>query len=600
MLALFFRYRLLLTALLWLSALPSAWGIIVFNDVAIDVMAVQNEDSYHGYVEYLFSVQNTSTQETHEVVLTIPAEQSRSGNYEHIRQVKRAVRVGPSSRLTVSLFQPPLPVNGSDVVVAVDGQEKVLPMTVVRHMTASYRGSERMCILASRNLAHELETVAQEEVPATSSYNDRKIIFADSANDVRNWSSNWLGYSRYDGVVVTGNDMALMPFPVQLAIKRYVECGGSLLVLGAWQPDAEWRAGQRDFNGLACYYPGFGICLVSGENRARNPQNAAPQYLSAEQWQAMRQIWHQTFDKLQQIKNTNDANNHFPVVENLRLPVRGLFLLVLLFALLIGPVNISILTAKKKRIWLLWTVPAVSIITCVTVFIYAMVAEGWHGYARTQTLTILDENSRRATTIGWVACYSPLTPRDGLHFSYDTEVTPQVEVYSWNRQGQGRMVDWTNEQQLGSGWVLSRVPSHFTVRKSQAGLDALLRLTVEQTGSRLKVGNSLGVEIDTVWVADRQGNIYFGNNIAPGQQAELKPLGLVAIGTREKLRQAFGEDWLQHLPQFTGKPETVLRPGCYLARVKAPLFIEEGLLKVQKHKADTLVYGIMKGSRNED
>ena len=49
---------------------------------------------------------------------------------------------------------------------------------------------------------------------------------------VANWSPNWLGYSRYDGVVLTAEDLRSMPDEVRFAIGQYVECGGSLLVLG--------------------------------------------------------------------------------------------------------------------------------------------------------------------------------------------------------------------------------------------------------------------------------------------------------------------------------------------------------------------------------
>ena len=40
----------------------------------------------------------------------------------------------------------------------------------------------------------------------------------------------------------------------------------------------------------------------------------------------------------------------------------SLFTFVLIFALVIGPVNIYFLTRTRRRIWLLWTVPACSLI----------------------------------------------------------------------------------------------------------------------------------------------------------------------------------------------------------------------------------------------
>ena len=62
--------------------------------------------------------------------------------------------------------------------------------------------------------------------------------------------------------------------------------------------------------------------------------------------------------------------------------MRGLLLVVLLFAVLIGPANLFILSRKRRQIWLFWTVPLLSLLASVSVFGYAAFAEGWTGFAR--------------------------------------------------------------------------------------------------------------------------------------------------------------------------------------------------------------------------
>src|SRR5205823_12860439 len=94
----------------------------------------------------------------------------------------------------------------------------------------------------------------------------------------------------------------------------------------------------------------------------------------------------------------------------------------------IGPVNISLLSRWKRRIWLLWTVPLLSGFTVLAVFGYMLLSEGWSRHLRIETITVLDESTLRAATVGWTAFYSPVTPGDGLHFSYDTEVTLQGDA----------------------------------------------------------------------------------------------------------------------------------------------------------------------------
>src|SRR5439155_282988 len=102
------------------------------------------------------------------------------------------------------------------------------------------------------------------------------------------------------------------------------------------------------------------------------------------------------------------------------------FALMILFSLGIGPVNLWLLAHYKRKLWLLWTVPLISLCTCVAVFGYMVLAEGWQGHARIESVTILDqtEPEPRANTLGRCGLYSPITPGDGLRFSLATEITP--------------------------------------------------------------------------------------------------------------------------------------------------------------------------------
>jgi hypothetical protein len=201
-----------------------------------------------------------------------------------------------------------------------------------------------------------------------------------------------------------------------------------------------------------------------------------------------------------------------------------MFLLMFLFALAIGPVNLIVLSHKRRHIWLLWTIPIISLMTCCAVFAYATFAEGWKRHVRTEGLTILDERIHRATTIGWTAYYSSLTPGDGLHFGYETELTPQIVLEA----GTPRTVEWTHDQHLSSGWVTARVPAHFMIRKSEIRRE---RVTIRQGGDAgLKVVNGLGTDIRKFWLADRDGTIHTATGIRAGAEAELVP--------REELRLA--------------------------------------------------------------
>ena len=435
--------------------------------------------------------------------------------------------------------------HGQNLGVVIDGrmQDDTVPLSISQHGGYSYRhtsswGSPRgtgsftvfaspVQILMSRNVdATNLHTHADKLLgpSGTTRRGHKSYETIDLGLPVSAWSTSWLGFSRYDGVVVTGNDIRQMPPAVQSALRRYVECGGALLVLGGRElPDSwELRESEKsepltDSVGLVSYNIGFGQCIVSTETGTG--------HLKTEQWREVVGSWVKTAAPWKIGRPIEEANRIFPVgTKDLGIPVRGLFLLMLLFAVAIGPVNLIVLSRKKRRLWMLWTIPVISLLTCVAVFAYATFAEGWNRHGRTEGLTILDERIHRATTIGWTAFYASLTPGDGLHFGYETELTPQghnVERFGMPNTGTVRTIDWTKDQHLQSGWMTARVPAHFMLRKSEVRRE---RVTVRtEANGQLKIVNGLGVNIRQFWLADRNGTIHTALNIRAGAEAELTP-----------------------------------------------------------------------------
>src|SRR5262249_38958353 len=154
-------------------------------------------------------------------------------------------------------------------------------------------------------------------------------------------------------------------------------------------------------------------CLIS-------PDRDSASWTAEDRWSALH--WGQTPFPFRS-RQLSDLNRALPPVDDLSVPVGGLFALLVGFVLVIGPANVYVLAYMRRRIWMLWTVPLVSLLTCVGVFGYMVFSEGLQGHSRACGITILDESERRATTLGRATFYCPMTPSDGLRFSAETEVT---------------------------------------------------------------------------------------------------------------------------------------------------------------------------------
>jgi hypothetical protein len=557
-----------------------------YGDISVKVESVTEAHSSSGYDEYRATIINRSTAKAHRVTVEM-----QGGSYtEVVDAIRRTVEVAPSAAVTISLFKPQGSA-GSGWLVTIDGTRQEEAVTIDASRTSAWisHSENTFYLLVSRNVEKSgLMSDAAVVEGFKNASGENEVAYLAYKSPMNEWSANWLGYSGFDGVVITAEELREAPDGVRSALLRYVECGGSLLTLGAWEIPQQWQARRGVISGssdVSLYFVGFGQVVVIDAARMR-------QVLPAH-WRDIKLGWKGSRPAEKTYYDVAEINRDFPVVERIGIPVRGLFVLMLAFVVVIGPVNLIWLARRRKKIWMLWTVPAIALVTCLAVAGFALFGEGVSATSRVEAFTILDGSSHRATTIGWTAFYAPITPSEGLHFGHDTELIPAIPE-SWKYRGGGygdRRIDFSNDQHLDSGWITARVPAYFRFRKSETRRE---RLTVRQAGKdSISVVNGLGADIQKLWVADRSGKIYAAADIKAGAQATFGFFNLQAIGGAVGLRAIFGDnDWPGKMKLVEQNVASYLMPGCYLAVLEASPFVEEGLKDVKTRKARMLVYGV--------
>ncbi len=597
-------------ALTALISLPAAGRDFRYGDVVIRTLPDLPQSTTHGYHEFPFLVVNESPSDSRRVTLSGPDAIQTGMGVHSLGALEGTVTVGPGSSARLALWQPPLPVFGSGLRVRIDGraQREVIPWSSGHPeywVGATGRSGPRSAHRARRILISQRLTEQDFPPHAAEEY----LVFR-AVMPIAAWSGGWLAYSGYDGVVTTAEELDDVPAEVIEALWRYVETGGSLLVLGdprasnaGWARSRRGRPQAAVFeSGLEVDYAGFGV-VMTAEGAARVLDLTAPQLERLEQaWHRSRKVWDAARDPAA-------AHRQFPVASDVEVPVRGLFLVVLAFTVLVGPVNLVLLTRRGKRMWLLWTVPAASLVACAAVVLYVLAGEGMVRVRRTEGLTLLDERARRATTLGWTAYYATLTPGDGLRFGAETELSPVVSWSYGQRSDAARAVDWIDGQHLDRGWVRARLPSYFMVRKSELRRERLsLRHGAgdgPSGGGQVKHGpsgggpavnleavNGLGVDLEALWVADGEGRIYAGGAFPAGAAGLLEATGDLAVGGAGALRGLYGGDLISRLARLEQDPAGYLRPGTYLAVARASPFLEAGLAGLDRESLKTVIYGI--------
>ena len=403
---------------------------------------------------------------------------------------------------------------------------------------------------------------------------------------VSEWSDNWLAYTPFDAVVIGAGDLSAMTPAVFAALGDYLHAGGNLVLLGKGDLPVAWHAARvKKLHDGAESEIGFGNCFAFATEN--------PAALTTQSVARLREVVRETARYWQSLPNDSGAaNGAMPVVESLKIPVRGIVIIMLAFIIVIGPVNIFYLNRKNRRTWMLWTIPAISVATTLLVFAYSLLREGITPDTRIAGVTVLDQASHHAATIGGEAFYCPLTPSGGLHFDFGTEATPLV-AHGYG-SGNSREVDWTQSQHFTHGWVSARVPAHFHIRKTEPRRE---RIQVVNENGKLQIVNSLGAPIKSLWFADANMNFYQATGVGAGQKAGLLPSNQLHTAGDA------GANGLLHEIGYAGRTDALdgiairsLQPNTYIAVLEGNPFIENALgssASAKRTKSSAVVFGIL-------
>ena len=557
------RWLLLLSMLLPLWA--GAEVRLTVGDIQVRGQEVFNHEALHGYTEYRLSVKNRSASQPHEVRIDFTFNQSSVNS-------TKTVTASPHARLSFSIL---VPYNNPSLRLMVTVDNRQMKESKNYFFSGRVYG-RKASLLASKSINQDH---LQQRIEAlkgwttNSKFNNEYTLYRTDLPP-QEWSDDWRAYSSFDGVLLKHSDIELLPPNVLMALQQYVELGGILSVLGSDTSPFTGKTVQR--LNSSTYVVGFGRCFVHTSNTVQGILQ------EVKAWPKNQKVFNILND------SETRSNKKFPLVDRVSVPVRGFLLLVTLFALIVGPVTVVVLAKVNRRIWLLWMVPIESAITCGLVLGYSFFSEGITPKIRMEGITLLDQERHVATTLGWLGCYCPQRPANGLFFSDDWELNRLKNNYRTSTT-----IDWTQKQHLSRGWVSARVPSFFLCRRSAIRRERL-EYSLNDEG-QIEVVNGLGAKINKLWFRDAKGVFYFAENIKAGQRTELTvEKNKTGSADMKALYALFTEDFPEAKNRLRLDPRYHLIPGSYIALLEGDPFMEHGLGDRRiKLKASATVYGLL-------
>lgn len=244
-------------------------------------------------------------------------------------------------------------------------------------------------------------------------------------------------------------------------------------------------------------------------------------------------------------------NHHFWdfLIEGIgRAPVKSFLGMITLFVVLIGPANYWLLFRRRKLYLLLVTVPAGAALVSVSLFLFAIVADGLGTRLRLRSYTELDADRGEYRTWSRQTYYAGLTPSGGLTFPAESEVI-RVEHRPTKFAGsedRSRHMVWGEDQHLVAGYFQPRTMSQFVViERADTEARVLVRESAEKPPT---VRNELGVDIERAALRDSRGDLFEVVNLRSGEEQLATKLDLESRG--EVWKSAFRAETPRFPPNF--------------------------------------------------
>ena len=402
----------------------------------------------------------------------------------------------------------------------------------------------------------------------------------DVALDPARLPTSWLGYTSLRAVFVGPAEWQQLNADQRSALLSWTACGGDLIFVGGtlaalFPTTGEFSAGtpQPDVRG---YFFGR-IHLPTLDHVTATPLTTI--LAGAEKRQDS--TWALPANTAKEWGVVNPRGFRVPIPGVDRVPARTYLSILIVFSLIVGPVNYWFLKRKGQQVLLVLTAPLVSAVFILLLAGYVIAGEGIGVRGRVVSFTMLDQVRHQAATRASVSLYAAgMAPRGGLRFSRD------LAVFPLGRDGNGARESFTLDLSDGQRFlslVQARSPSNFEQVAFRAARE---RLTFSRAGNGVSVANGLGATVTTLLYKDGQQVYRLAGPLAAGATGTLStgaldPLQIVPSGVPSSGRLMY----LIH-----NQPA-----GSYIAVLDRSPFWEPGVSGVEERESFHVVLGWPQG-----
>lgn len=278
----------------------------------------------------------------------------------------------------------------------------------------------------------------------------------------------WFYLSGFDGVIVDGKSPLFSP-ERQETIYRYLSGGGRLLIYGAQFLPKGALQELVDRSKIPDVLPerltgkhGFGVWFAVMDAETEETKAQLHDWLSDDKRSGL--FANAGRGMAGPLPDAYFQNLDIPGLGEV--PVRLFFLLILGFAVFVGPVNYFFFKKKHRLNRLLVTVPATGFGMTIVILIYGIFSDGFGIQGVTRSLSILDQKSHRIVTLSGQTLFAGLAPSrlipDADSYFFSRDFAP-FRSYSDQMSSHVLEIDMDRGFEVSGAALPARTPTQFVL-----------------------------------------------------------------------------------------------------------------------------------------
>ncbi len=333
-----------------------------------------------------------------------------------------------------------------------------------------------------------------------SALKDRGITENNFIVNLSQLPPDWQALSAFDQMWMTTGEWNALPTGVRLAFEQWIATGGLLYKCEPGVAETEQKSGM----GAVRTFP---LDSTGSLNVAKAVSKMEKPVLSS------------LGDSLAAYSSKWPDKKWIPPY-NANAPL--LILVIVLFGIVVGPLNFFVFAGKQNRARIFWTTPLISVVGTIVIALTILVQDGFGGWGKRLALIVIQPDRHSEVLVQEQASKTAVLTSSEFRFEPSAmirQLEKNSRILDCSVDGAEYHGDWFRSRSVQGQLITA-------VRPTRAEIKILNAFDMMAEGKPPRILSQIAGQLDRVYFLTADGRVFRADDVAPGRETTMRPSDL--------------------------------------------------------------------------